>query len=369
VTGGRGATEVAVVSFAQAKNVRREDHRNEVEMLLPVVTEVLERIGCTKSDMGFVCSGSADYLVGGPFSFVGALDAVGAWPPMRESHVEMDGAFALYEAWTMLKSGDCDTALVYSFGRSSQCQLDRVLALQLDPYYMAPLWPDPIALAALQARALLDAGKATESDFAGVANRDLAAGRANPKVESTTEQSISSMLDEDFVVAPLRRYAVPPITDGAAAIVLAAGDRARELCSTPAWITGIDHRIETHAIGARDLTESASTRLAAVGAGLGGGKAGEVDVAELHAPFAHQEIILLDALGIDPGGRRVQVNPSGGALCANALMVAGLIRIGEAAQRVMDGTAHTALAHATSGPCLQQNLVCALSGDPSGGEN
>ena len=39
------------------------------------------------------------------------------------------------------------------FGRSSPCQLDRVLALQLDPYYMAPMWPDPIALAALQARA------------------------------------------------------------------------------------------------------------------------------------------------------------------------------------------------------------------------
>ncbi len=369
MTGGQGATEVAIVSFAQAENVRREDHRNEVEMLLPVVTEVLERIRCTKSDMGFVCSGSADYLVGGPFSFVGALDAVGAWPPMRESHVEMDGAFALYEAWTMLKSGDCDTALVYSFGRSSQCQLDRVLALQLDPYYLAPLWPDPIALAALQARELLDSGKATESDFAAVATRNCAAGRANPKVESTGDKSASAMLDEDFVVAPLRRHAIPPITDGAAAVVLAAGDRARELCSQPAWITGIDHRIETHSIGARDLTESPSTRTAAVGAGLGGGRAGTVDVAELHAPFAHQEIILLEALGIDPGAGRVQVNPSGGALCANAMMVAGLIRIGEAAQRVMDGTAHTALAHATSGPCLQQNLVCALSGDPSAGEN
>ena len=33
-----------------------------------------------------------------------------------------------------------------------------MLALQLDPYYMAPLWPDPVALAALQAQALIDAG-------------------------------------------------------------------------------------------------------------------------------------------------------------------------------------------------------------------
>ena len=50
----------------------------------------------------------------------------------------------------------------------------------------------------------------------------------------------------------------------------------------------------------------------------------------------------------------------------NALMVAGLIRIGEAANRVMDGSAHRALAHATSGPCLQQNLVCSLADNPGG---
>jgi acetyl-CoA acetyltransferase len=88
----------------------------------------------------------------------------------------------------------------------------------------------------------------------------------------------------------------------------------------------------------------------------------------LHAPFAHQELILLSALGIDPDAGRVNINPSGGALCANALMVAGLVRIGEAANRVMDGSAHSALGHATSGPCLQQNLVCAFADEPEGSD-
>jgi len=41
----------------------------------------------------------------------------------------------------------------------------------------------------------------------------------------------------------------------------------------------------------------------------------------------------------------------------------GLDRIGHAARRIMDGSAHRAVAHATSGPCLQQNLVCVLSGE------
>ena len=42
------------------------------------------------------------------------------------------------------------------------------------------------------------------------------------------------------------------------------------------------------------------------------------------------------------------------------MMVAGLTRLGEAAARILDGTARRAVAHATSGPCLQQNLVCVL---------
>ena len=44
-------------------------------------------------------------------------------------------------------------------------------------------------------------------------------------------------------------------------------------------------------------------------------------------------------------------------------MAAGLIRIGEAAGRIRRGEAQRAVAHATSGPCLQQNLVCVLEGN------
>jgi acetyl-CoA acetyltransferase len=83
-------------------------------------------------------------------------------------------------------------------------------------------------------------------------------------------------------------------------------------------------------------------------------------VAELHAPFTHQQLILRSALRL---GTDVTVNPSGGALAANALMVAGLVRIGEAARRIWSGEAKRALAHATSGPCLQQNLVCVMEGE------
>src|SRR5208337_3267501 len=154
--------EVAIVSFAQAKAKRRELDANEVEILMPVVQEAVARSGIPKREIGFTVSGSCDYVAGQPFAFVSALDAVGAWPPISESHVEMDGAWALYEAWVRLQHGDIDAALVYAFGRSSQGSLDDVLVAQLDPYLVAPLWPDAVALAGLQARAMIDAKKCTE---------------------------------------------------------------------------------------------------------------------------------------------------------------------------------------------------------------
>lgn len=358
---------VAVAAFAQTKMLRRSSGANEVELLMPVVTEVLGAAGLSKDEIGFTCSGSSDYLVGTPFSFVGALDAVGAWPPMEESHVEMDAAFAFYEAWVRLQEGDVDTALVYGFGRSSGADLQRVLALQLDPYVLAPLWPGAIELAALQARALLDAGRATEEDLAGVAARSRRGALANPFAQVAHDRTVEALLEEPYVAPPLRRHDCPPVTDGAAAVVLAAGDASRRVAARRggrlAVVAGIDHRVETHALGARDLAVSVSTRRAGWEAGVGDAP---VQLAELHAPFSHQELILAEALGLDAG---VRLNPSGGALAANPIMVAGLVRIGEAAARVAAGEAERAVAHATSGSCLQQNLVCVLQAEgPEGSE-
>ncbi|MEU5120035.1 thiolase domain-containing protein [Streptomyces asoensis] len=345
--------DIAVVAFAQTDVLRTTDELSEVEMLMPVLHSVLDRTGLKTADIGFTCSGSSDYLAGRAFSFTLALDGVGAWPPISESHVETDGAWALYEAWTKLLTGDADTALVYSYGKSSPGSLRDVLTRQLDPYYVAPLWPDSVALAALQAQALIDAGATDESALAAIGARSRQDATANPHAQLS-----GPVRQGDYLVRPLRTGDCPPIGDGAAAVILAAGQRARELCERPAWIRGIDHRIEAHALGVRDLTDSPSTRLAAEKAGA---FERPVDTAELHAPFSAQEVVLRRALEL---GDDVSVNPSGGALAANPMMAAGLVRIGEAAARIHRGASDRALAHATSGPCLQQNLVAVLEGEP-----
>tara|TARA_A100001391_G_C4904352_1_gene234594 strand:- start:213 stop:635 length:423 start_codon:yes stop_codon:yes gene_type:complete len=134
-------------------------------------------------------------------------------------------------------------------------------------------------------------------------------------------------------------------------MIICTVEKARQWGVPYALLTGIDHRIETHNIGMRDLTDSVSTRLAAEKAGVGSDR---VDVAELYAPFSHQEVILSRALGLSDN---TSVNPSGGVLAGNLMMASGLSRVGEVFNRIISGEAQRGVAHATSGPCLQHNLV------------
>ena len=67
--------------------------------------------------------------------------------------------------------------------------------------------------------------------------------------------------------------------------------------------------------------------------------------------------MLTDALGLDGD---VAISPSGGALVANPVMVTGLVRIGEGFRQVSKHGRSRVVAHASSGPCLQQNLVCVM---------
>ncbi|EON23854.1 MULTISPECIES: thiolase domain-containing protein [Nocardioides] len=345
--------DVGVVAFAQRQMREFDGSPTCVELLVPIFAECYEQTGFTRQDIGFWCSGSSDYLAGRSFSFVSAVDAIGALPPVNESHVEMDAAWALYEAWLKIQTGEVDTALVYGFGKSSAGTLRRTLALQLDPYTMTPLWPDTVSIAALQARLGLDAGLWDEAALAAVADRSLRDAEHNEWAIRRGGSSVEDLLARPLYADPLRKHDIAPVSDGASAIVLAAGDRARDACERPAWITHFSHHIDPLHLGARDLTTSLSTRRSA--------PATRVDLAELHAPFSHQELVLRRELGL---GEDIVINPSGGALTANPMFSAGLNRIGEAAGRVWDGTADRVLGHATSGPALQQNLVCAMGATP-----
>lgn len=349
--------DVAIIAYQQSDCVRDAGAQNEVELIMPVVGAVMKQAGFENvQQIDFTCSGSCDYQQGAAFAFVLGVDSLGAVPPIKESHVEMDGAWALYESWLKIQMGEAETALIYGFGKSSPGEISNVLALQLDPYYLAPLKVDSISLAAMQARSLLEAGEITESDMAEVVVNSRANAKTNPHAQLKGDHSVDQLLAEPTTVAPLRKHDCCPVSDGAAAMIICTVEKAKELGLPYAVIKGIDHRIETHQVTLRDLKRSPSVEIAAEKAGV---HSGPVDVAEIYAPFSHQEIIVKRALGLDDN---VDINPSGGVLAGHLFMAAGLARIGEVAQRIIKGDYKRGVAHATSGPCLQQNMVVVLEG-------
>lgn len=304
--------DVAIVGTAQRPN-EVGTMLTSVELILPVINDVIAKVGIERREIGFWCHGSCDYMSGQPFSFVAAVDAIGAWPPIIESHVEGDGALALYEAWVKIQTGECDVALVFSNGKTTSGPIDRILNLQADPYMVTPLWPGFDSLAALQARACLDAGIMSEADMAEVAARSYRDAMNNPVAYAKENVTAAQLLDRPYTTAPLRAHDCGVPVDGANAIIMAAG-------------VGNDR----------------------------------IDIAELHAPYTHQEILLRRAMNLGEG---THINPSGGALVSNPAMAAGLARFAEAAESVFSGSADRVLAHCTSGPMLQQNLVCVMEGE------
>ena len=236
----RSQDDIAIIGWAMSP-MERHTAKTETQMLLEVVTGAVGDAGITRAEVDFTCAGSCDYVAGQAFSFVQNTDAIGAWPPKRDSHVEMDGAWALYEAWVRLLLGDIDVAVAMGSGRSSTADPALIYPMEMDPFYLAPLGADHVSLAALQARALLDRGLVTERQMADIAVRTRHDALGNPYAQIRGEFDVDDLLGTDYVTAPLRRHDLPPITDGACAIVIARGDRARQLSENPVWITGFAH--------------------------------------------------------------------------------------------------------------------------------
>jgi hypothetical protein len=288
-------------------------------MLMDAITDAIDPLGLSRADIDFTCLGSCDYITGQAFSFVSNLDAIGAWPPKRDSHVEMDGAWALYEAWLRLQEGDIEIAVVTGSGRSSTGDPALIYPMEMDPYFLAPLGADPLTFAALQARAVIAAGIADERSMAEVAVRARGKG------------DVDTLLAEEYIRQPLRRHDVPPITDGRGRH--GAGHRGP---GPPAGRpTGVYHRLRPPDRVPQPFVPGAG-RLPVDPAGGRGGRAGRrpVEVAELQAAFTHEELLLARVLEL---GADVAVNPSGGALRANPIMATGLCRIGHAADHIRDG--------------------------------
>ncbi len=137
-----------------------------------------------------------------------------------------------------------------------------------------------------------------------------------------------AIMNNPPVAEPLRLYDCCPVSDGAAAVVLASERIASKAKKPCVRIAGIGQATDTHAVHERkDPTELKAVRLASQKAfNMAGVKPEDVDVAELHDAFTILEIAESEEAGFFEKGKghvalekgetslhgRMPINPSGG---------------------------------------------------------
>lgn len=152
---------------------------------------------------------------------------------------------------------------------------------------------------------------AKEEDLCEAAVKAHHYGSLNPYAQFRRETTVDECMKSKYVARPLKLMDSSPITDGAAAIVLARGDIARKLNDTPVYIESQGTATGTAYIGRRDeYTGLEASRRAAdmalKGAGLDG-VAGNFDLFEVHDCFTIAEVMAYEDLGIARKGEGVKL--------------------------------------------------------------
>src|SRR6266404_3263090 len=214
----------------------------------------------------------------------------------------------------------------------------------------------------------------TEEHLALVGVKNHTHASKNPNAHFNKGATLDQVLCSRMIASPLRLFMCSPITDGAAAVIVASEDRARALTDTPVWIRGSGQALDGFQLTSlhEDYAHWPAMQRAAASAYKAAGVAArDVDVAEVHDCFAIAELIAYEELGFcakgeagpfvaagrsDYGGD-VVVNPRGGLIgCGHPLGATGVAQAaevfsqlrGEAGARQVPDAA-VALTHNNSG--------------------
>lgn len=201
---------------------------------------------------------------------------------------------------------------------------------------------------ALAAQLHMDTYGTTEAQLAAVAVKNHTHSRENPHAHFQRGVTLDEVVCSRMIAAPLRLFMCSPITDGAAAVILASEERARDLTDAPVFITGTGQAVHGFSIAGLDPDYASWPALHQAGAAayrMAGIQAGDVDFAEVHDCFAIAEVIASEELGFcakgeggpfaaaggsDYGGA-VVINPRGGLMgCGHPLGATGVAQAAEA---------------------------------------
>ncbi|OIO25285.1 acetyl-CoA acetyltransferase [Candidatus Micrarchaeota archaeon CG1_02_55_22] len=219
----------------------------------------------------------------------------------------------------------------------------------------------PALYALMAQRHMLEYGT-TEEQLASASVKNHANGVHNPYAQFQRAITIDDVMNSGYVATPLKLLDCSPITDGAAAVILCASERAKEFNDTPIEIAGSGQASDTLALANRStLTAIPATTIAAKQA-LSQAKVDikDIDLAEVHDCFSIAEIMAIEDLGFfkkGTGGKasadgetaigsKIPINTSGGLkACGHPVGATGVKQVielywqlrGEATNRQVDG--------------------------------
>ncbi len=288
-------------------------------------------------------------------------------PASRVESACASGSLALRHAFAEVAAGLVDIALVTGVEKMTDVDggaATYTLGTAADQEYESFHGITFPGLYAMMARVHMAHHGTTSRQMAAVSVKNHANGLLNPNAQYHLKVSIEDVLSSTPVAEPLHLLDCSPITDGAAALILAPIDRARDLARgrPVVRIAGSGMATDTIALADReDLSRLRAVELSAERAyTMAGKKPSDIHVAEVHDCFTIAEIMTTEALGFfEPGeggpaaekgwtalDGKIPVNPSGGLKSkghpVGATGVAQVCEIvnqlrGEAGQRQVEG--------------------------------
>ncbi len=297
------------------------------------------------------------------------------------------GVFSIISGWMMVASGLFDLVLVVAEEKMSSCQPHPQGAFLtiFDHIIERPLRPNLLWIFALEQHRYMATYGIRNEDIALVSVKNKRNALAHPAAQVASELTVKEVLDSEVVAWPVHRLMVSPISDGAAAVVLAADHVAQRLSDKPVWIQGVGWCLDTSYWGNRDLAYpryvERAARTAYEMAGVSEPRA-QIHIAEPYDPFAYKELHHLEGLQLAGKGKAPEdlargrfdrsgplpVCPSGGLMgVGNPIAAAGLMKIcelfwqlrHEAGARQVPGNPERAVAQAW-GDLMQIGTVAVL---------
>ncbi|MBI2070391.1 MAG: thiolase family protein [Elusimicrobia bacterium] len=379
------ADKPAIIGVGQTEFGAPKTDQTFADLTYEAVNAALVDAELDIKDIDNIITVSNDFWDGRTISSMAVGDAVGAafGQGKNISTVEGDGAFGAFYGLARILSGSYQNTLVVAHSKGSEGDNRLITNAFFDPIFERSLGMDSVTAAALQAKSYMEKYKISPRQTAMVSVKNRANALKNPKAHLREELDIEDILRSPQIAPPIRRHDACPVSDGAAALILANEDFAKKRSGKPVWVEGVAFCADAYRLGERALWESRALREAAKKAYAMAGIADprkEIGVAEIYEAFSYQELLWSEELGFaSPGGGgallesrvtqthgELPVNPSGGCLSAHAVCAAGLVRMIEAALQIRGDAANPvrkpkkALAHGQNGLCGQSHCVWIL---------